>query len=172
MTQKIEKYLVDTNIFIQAKNLYYPFNFAPGFWDWLEQINGKNSIISIEPVYKETQLVDDEVSNWCKAHKNLFNSIDNKVYQEISNIQKILVQHKTEQSKINDFMRGIADPYLIAFAKVYDYTIVTQEKLPANNAIVTNKKVQIPPVCIEMGVKWINLFDLLKKEQNHQLILK
>ena len=28
-------YLLDANVFIQAKNLYYGFDFCPAFWDWL-----------------------------------------------------------------------------------------------------------------------------------------
>ena len=28
-------YLLDANIFIQAKNLYYGFDFCPAFWEWL-----------------------------------------------------------------------------------------------------------------------------------------
>ena len=29
-------YLLDANVFIQAKNLQYGFDFCPAFWDWLE----------------------------------------------------------------------------------------------------------------------------------------
>lgn len=28
-------YLLDANVFIQAKNLHYGFDFCPAFWDWL-----------------------------------------------------------------------------------------------------------------------------------------
>jgi hypothetical protein len=28
-------YLLDANVFIQAKNLYYGLDFCPAFWDWL-----------------------------------------------------------------------------------------------------------------------------------------
>lgn len=29
-------YLLDANVFIEAKNRYYGFDLAPGFWDWLD----------------------------------------------------------------------------------------------------------------------------------------
>ena len=32
-------YLLDANIFIQAKNLYYNFDICPAFWDWLDREN-------------------------------------------------------------------------------------------------------------------------------------
>jgi hypothetical protein len=28
-------YLLDSNVFIQAKNLHYGFDFCPAFWDWI-----------------------------------------------------------------------------------------------------------------------------------------
>ena len=28
-------YLLDSNVFIQAKNLHYGLDFCPAFWDWL-----------------------------------------------------------------------------------------------------------------------------------------
>ena len=28
-------YLLDANVFIQAKNLHYGLDFCPAFWDWL-----------------------------------------------------------------------------------------------------------------------------------------
>lgn len=30
------KYLVDANVLIKAKNRYYAFDIAPGFWKWLD----------------------------------------------------------------------------------------------------------------------------------------
>ena len=28
-------YLLDTDVFIQAKNLHYGMDFCPAFWDWV-----------------------------------------------------------------------------------------------------------------------------------------
>ncbi len=30
-------YLLDANVFIDAKNRYYGFDIVPAFWDWLQQ---------------------------------------------------------------------------------------------------------------------------------------
>ena len=35
-------YLLDANVFIQAKNLHYGMDFCPAFWDWLIQQNSAN----------------------------------------------------------------------------------------------------------------------------------
>lgn len=31
----MSEYLIDSNVFIQAKNLHYGIDFCPAFWDWL-----------------------------------------------------------------------------------------------------------------------------------------
>ena len=41
-------YLLDTNVFIQAKNLHYGFGFCPAFWDWLIANNATQHVFSIE----------------------------------------------------------------------------------------------------------------------------
>jgi Domain of unknown function (DUF4411) len=40
-------YLLDSNIFIQAKNLHYGFDFCPAFWDWILRQNAGGSVFSI-----------------------------------------------------------------------------------------------------------------------------
>ena len=41
-------YLLDTNVFIEAKNRYYAFDIAPGFWTWLDTAHQKSLACSIE----------------------------------------------------------------------------------------------------------------------------
>ena len=44
------RYLLDANVFIQAKNLHYGFDFCPAFWDWLVDRNQDGSVASVEKV--------------------------------------------------------------------------------------------------------------------------
>lgn len=57
-------YLLDAIIFIQAKNLYYGFDFCPAFWDWLIAGNRSKRVFSIEKVGDEIAAGDDELSAW------------------------------------------------------------------------------------------------------------
>ena len=43
-------YLLDANVFIQAKNLQYGFDFCPTFWDWLKREHAAGKVFSIEMV--------------------------------------------------------------------------------------------------------------------------
>ena len=40
------KYLVDANVLIEAKNRYYAFDIAPGFWKWLDQAHAQGTVFS------------------------------------------------------------------------------------------------------------------------------
>ncbi len=43
-------YLLDANVFIDAKNRYYGFDFCPGFWDWVDLAHADGRVMSIEIV--------------------------------------------------------------------------------------------------------------------------
>lgn len=46
-------FLIDANILIEAKNRYYAFDIAPGFWVWLNQAHQVGVVCSIEAVRDE-----------------------------------------------------------------------------------------------------------------------
>ena len=53
-------YLLDANVFIQAKNLHYGLDFCPAFWEWLVVNNQDNRVFSIEKVGDEINAGEDE----------------------------------------------------------------------------------------------------------------
>lgn len=65
-------YLVDSDVLIRAKNQHYGFDFAPGFWDWLEQANAAGVVHSIDAVYNELLRGNDDLAEWAKANKDFF----------------------------------------------------------------------------------------------------
>ena len=52
-------YLLDANVFIQAKNLHYGFDFCPAFWEWLVERNISQRVFSIDKVAKEIAAGDE-----------------------------------------------------------------------------------------------------------------
>lgn len=57
-------YLLDANIFIQAKNLHYGFDFCPAFWDWILASNRQGKVFSIDKVKAELHNGKDDLSDW------------------------------------------------------------------------------------------------------------
>jgi hypothetical protein len=60
-------YLLDANVFIQAKNLYYGLDFCPAFWEWLINSNADEAVFSIEKVGDEIVAGGDELATWAAA---------------------------------------------------------------------------------------------------------
>jgi hypothetical protein len=57
-------YLLDTNVFIQAKNLHYGLDFCPAFWEWLIEKNTSKQVFSVEKVGDEIDKGKDELAAW------------------------------------------------------------------------------------------------------------
>lgn len=64
-------YLLDVDVFIQAKNLHYGFDFCPAFWDWLEEQNNARRVFSVERVGDEILAGDDELAEWARQRLGL-----------------------------------------------------------------------------------------------------
>lgn len=151
-------YLLDANVFLQAKNLHYGFDFCPAFWDWLKDQNAKGVVYSIEKVKDE--LVDDDAAQWANGQSNgFFLAPDSKVAAALAAVSQWVSKQNYELAAVNTFLQ-VADYYLVAHALAYGHVVVTHE-VPANSV----KKVKIPNVCIGMGIKCMTPFEMLRAER-------
>ena len=72
----MNKYVVDANVFIQAKNDHYGMDFCPGFWEWLIDGCKKGKVCSIKAICDELSQTptddedEDELSKWVKTQGN------------------------------------------------------------------------------------------------------
>ena len=57
-------YLIDANVFIEAKNRYYGFDICPAFRDWLIAANADGTLFSVEKVGEEIRAGDDRLAEW------------------------------------------------------------------------------------------------------------
>lgn len=155
-------YLLDANVFIEAKNYYYSFITFPGFWEWLDTEQDKGNIGSIKQIRDELLKGNDELAEWIKKRKDSswFLPIDDVVTQQnLGQIATWVMSQPFKEAAKPEFLAG-GDPWLIAKAKAIGATVVTQETFDAQ----TKKKVKIPNVCRAFNVPYINTFGLL--EQN------
>ncbi len=63
-------YLLDANVFIQAKNLHYGLDFCPAFWQWLLDNHAAGRVFSIDKVADEIAAGGDELTDWMRDHGN------------------------------------------------------------------------------------------------------
>lgn len=153
-------YLLDANIFIQAKNFYYGFDICPGFWEWMDQAAEGRSVYSITKVYDELVDGHDELADWSRDRKGDGRFIDvsdittQKMFGEIA----VCVQGGPYHDPAKRDFLAKADPWLVAKAKAVGATVVTHEKL----APAALRKVPLPNICNAFGVPFIDTFRLLQ----------
>jgi len=63
--------LIDSNVFIQAKNQHYGFDFCPAFWDWLTE-NIPDTVASVYAVGKELLIGNDSLAEWTALQGDQF----------------------------------------------------------------------------------------------------
>lgn len=152
-------YLLDANVFIQAKNLHYGLDFCPAFWDWLIENNVSGKVFSIEKVADEINAGADELTEWARRDgSSLFLRPDSAVAAHFGQVTNWVTSQQYEPSAINTFLQ-VADFYLIAHALASGYTVVTHE-VPANSA----RKIKIPNVCIGLGLHFMTPYEMLRRE--------
>lgn len=62
-------YLLDANVFIEAKNRYYAFDLVPAFWSWMDAVAAQN-VRTITLVRDEIMVKDDPLGDWMRARKD------------------------------------------------------------------------------------------------------
>ena len=151
-------YLLDANVFIQAKNLHYGLDFCPAFWKWLTVSNAAGIVFSIEKVGDELAAGSDELAKWAAPlGSRFFLKPDTKVLPALSQVSTWVTSQSYEPAAVSTFLQE-ADYYLISHAVAHGHTVVTHEV-----AAGSTKKIKIPNVCIGLSVKCVTPFEMLRQ---------
>jgi len=136
-------YVLDANVFIEAARRYYAFDVAPAFWNGLVHHAARGRIKSIDKIKQELERGNDELADWIKKGNitDAFDSTDQEdVIQQFSEIMEwVQSQEQFFDAAKAEFAGGM-DGWLVAYAKVNDYTVVTHEVYAPD----ARKKVPIP----------------------------
>lgn len=153
-------YLLDANVFMQAKNLHYGFDFCPAFWNWLLEQNVAGKVFSIEKVEDEILAGDDELSDWVRDRGHaLFLPPSDAVMACFPEVSPRVSGNTYQPAAVNTFLQ-VADYYLVSHALATGAVVVTHET-PAN----TPKRVKIPNVCIGLDIKCMTPYEMLRFEK-------
>ena len=164
MTGEAIKYLIDSNVFIEANRRYYSLDFALPFWKFLINSTREGRTLSIDRVYDEILKGKDNLADWAKRSFS-FAFADTKDDEQIIEFYGALMQWAVKQIQYtqaakDEFARvDNADAWIISYAKVNSCIVVTQEVLDLN----IKKKIPIPNVCKEFGVKYVDTFQMLRE---------
>lgn len=160
------RYLVDANVFIQAKNFHYRFEFCQGFWQWLADGHDAGLLFSTAKVLQELNDGNDEdqVKLWANQLPSSFfvpDIHDAAVMQAYGQVMtwNFSNSHYTQQAK-DEFARADkADAFLIATATAHGYHLATHELSKPE----TKRRVLIPDAADVFGVRCTMIYDLLSR---------
>jgi Domain of unknown function (DUF4411) len=134
-------YLLDANVFIQAKNLHYGFDFCPAFWHWILANAGTGQVRSIDKVADELTAGNDDLSVWASTDaRMLFHATDAAVAARFGQVAAWVNRQGYEPAAVSTFFQ-VADFYLVAHGLAGGHTIVTHEV--SGNSM---RKIKIPNV--------------------------
>lgn len=148
-------YVFDSNTLIKIFNNYYREQF-PSFWQKFTEYIADRKIISVRAVKTELVGRGDVLADFVK-NTNIFitPSDDETAFMatifQVKHFQSLISKKSMLQG------REVADPYLIARAKIQNACVVTEEKLKPNAA-------KIPNVCQKFNIPCINFEQFMADE--------
>ena len=150
-------YSFDACSLIKASSVLYPMENFPSLWSEIEELIRNDRLKMSEPVFDEA-MRGAVLRDWCSKKELkpfLLSKADDSVqadFQTIIDNYPRLMRVETNSS--------LADPWVIALAMQYQYGVVVTEEQPAGN--LSDPK--IPDVCKDLGVEWLTIAGLVKRE--------
>jgi hypothetical protein len=151
------KYVFDSGSLINLFRHYYPERF-PTLWEKFNTLVSKGELTSVREVFNEIGSSEDPLGTWAKEQKNVL-FLESTV-EELKFVAQIFqVKHFQAMIRKQERLKGkpVADPFVIARAKISGACVVTQEKKTENAA-------KIPNVCDYFGIRRTNLEGFMKEE--------
>lgn len=155
-------YVLDSDVFIAAKNGYYAFAICPGFWDSLIHHHSEGHVLSIDQVKGELlrgQRTEDLVQ-WVNGQvpPEFFAGADDEAVTDAYGRVMLWVQRNPQyfdQAKAK--FATEADGWLVAYAMAHKVTVVTNEQ-PRPEA---RNRILLPDVCKQFDVAYRDTFAML-----------
>ena len=162
-----KKYLIDANSLIRPSRAYYPFDFAPSFWPQLRPKISLDKIAVLDKVRDEILKGTDELSAWISDLPNecILSTQDIQIIQMYRDVLSFIQQSdQYSEAALRLWSReNVADPWLIAVAAAYDYTILSFEQ-SAGRITTRSNNPKLPDVAHHFQVPYTSLFNMMRQE--------
>ncbi len=156
-------YILDSDVFITAKNTYYAFDFCPGFWSAVLHEHHRGHVFSVSRVRSELMsgTKTEDLVEWVggEVPPSFFLDVDTEpVMAAYSEIMFWAQRHTRYSDGAKAKFATGADGWLVAYARVHGVIVVTNEQ-PAPDSI---KEIKLPDVCTQFKVPTKNTFAMLR----------
>lgn len=160
-------YIVDSDVFITAKNRYYAFDICPGFWDSIIHEHEAGRLRSIDRVRQELlNWSEEELVRWIKGDLPtgfFLDTGERDVVRAFSDVMLWAQQKAQYTDAAKASFATKADGWLVAYAMVHGVKVVTNELSSPDS----RKEVKLGDVCLQFGVKYEDTFEMLRALRVH-----
>jgi hypothetical protein len=144
----------DTSGFLDAWVRHYPPDIFHSFWRQMEKSVTQEIIKVSDEVLEELERKDDGAGDWIRDRPTMIVPTDENIQREVSRILAIHPRLVNAGKR-----RSGGDPFVIAVARLNNYTVITGE---SGSGRLSHPK--IPDVCSSLGVPCINLLDSVRQQ--------
>lgn len=163
-------FLMDTNSFVEPSRLYYQFTMFPQYWEFVKERIEDGSIVILDKVKAEIMAPTkkDDLAIWLESIE-IKTLVEHKKQEVVDKYAQVLQSIQDDscykESAITEWSKNnVADPWLIAAASAYGYSIVTFETYNKTvNSTFPSKEASIPNIAEKFNVPVLNLYSMMKE---------
>lgn len=148
------RYCIDTSLFINGWRKHYRPDVFPNVWNTLDELIAAGVLFSCDAVYDELQAQADDLAEWAKARREIFEKPKDDTFLEMQAVMLEFPNFAAQGGSTN-----AADPWLIAHARLANAVIVTDERSAERQR--PTKPPKLPNVCEHLGMQWMGPVDFL-----------
>ena len=158
------KFLLDSDVFIAAKNAYYAFDICPGFWKGLMHAHRRGAVRSIDRIRNELLAGrrEEDLVQWVKRDVPAAFFLDSNS-ADVSSAYSEIMLWVQRNSRYFDRAKAKfateADGWLVAYSMVNGTVVVTNEQPRPES----RNRVLLPDVCTQFEVPYQDTFRMLRE---------
>ena len=157
-------FVLDSDVFIAAKNAYYAFDICPGFWNGVLRAHQQGSVRSIDRIRNELPLgpKEEDLVQWVKneAPESFFyDSNGDDVSAAFADVMLWVQRNAQYFDRAKAKFATEADGWLVAYSMVNGTVVVTNEQPRPDS----RNRVLLPDICSQFQVPYNDTFVMLRE---------
>lgn len=157
-------FVLDSDVFIAAKNAYYAFDICPGFWNGVLRAHQQGRVRSIDRIRNELLLgrKEEDLVQWVREEvpESFFHdSNGDDVSTAFADVMLWVQRNAQYFDRAKAKFATEADGWLVAYSMLNGTVVVTNEQPRPDS----RNRVLLPDVCIQFNVPYNDTFVMLRE---------